>query len=129
MAESSEHKTVQAHVLQYAQEIGWTSVTCAEAEQQLGFALYPYTLPGNGAKEMMEQQLVAAQIQVHDLDVDDLCSNLLQKLVVLCDVTGMAPRPRPRGNSGAGCAGNSFTTCARIWQQAVAKFSKGFRGL
>ncbi len=74
MAESSEHKTVQAHVLQYAQEIGWTSVTCAEAEQQLGFALYPYTLPGNGAKEMMEQQLVAAQIQVHDLDVDEFCN-------------------------------------------------------
>src|SRR5215472_6225250 len=32
-----EHKTVQARILQYAQEIGWTYVPRAEAEKRRGF--------------------------------------------------------------------------------------------
>ena len=124
MAESSEHKTVQAHILQYAQEIGWTHVPFAEAKTRRGFD------PDRAMTEArVLHQLMTAQTRVHDLDVDEFCSNLLQKLVVLCGVTGRAPRPGAKGNSGAGCAGNSLTTCARIWQQAVAKFSESYRGL
>ena len=36
MSKPSEHKTVQARILAYAQEIGWTMVTRAEAELQRG---------------------------------------------------------------------------------------------
>jgi type I restriction enzyme R subunit len=32
-----EHKTVQARILAYAQEIGWTLLSRAEAEQRSGF--------------------------------------------------------------------------------------------
>ncbi len=32
-----EHKTVQARILKYAQEIGWTYVPCAEAKARRGF--------------------------------------------------------------------------------------------
>jgi type I restriction enzyme R subunit len=32
-----EHKTVQARILKYAQEIGWTYVPRAEAEARRGF--------------------------------------------------------------------------------------------
>ena len=124
MPAPSEHKTVQARILQYAQEIGWTHVPFAETKTRRCFDP-DRTMPEGG----MRHPLMTAQIRVHDLDVDEFCSNLLQKLVVLCGVTGRAPRPRPRGNSGAGCGGNSLTTCARIWQQAVDKFSKSFRGL
>ena len=37
MPAPGEHKTVQAHILQYAQEIGWTYVPRAEAERRRGF--------------------------------------------------------------------------------------------
>ena len=37
MAAPTEHKTVQARILQYAQEIGWRFVPRAEAEQRRGF--------------------------------------------------------------------------------------------
>jgi type I restriction enzyme R subunit len=37
MAAPGEHKTVQARILQYAQEIGWTVVSREEAEQRRGF--------------------------------------------------------------------------------------------
>jgi len=37
MPAPSEHKTVQARILQYAQEIGWTFVPRAEAEARRGF--------------------------------------------------------------------------------------------
>jgi type I restriction enzyme R subunit len=37
MPKPSEHKTVQARILQYAQEIGWHFVPRAEAEQRRGF--------------------------------------------------------------------------------------------
>jgi type I restriction enzyme R subunit len=35
----TEHKTVQARILAYAQEIGWTYVPRAEAERRRGFDL------------------------------------------------------------------------------------------
>jgi len=34
MPAPTEHKTVQAHILHYAQEIGWTYVSRAEAERR-----------------------------------------------------------------------------------------------
>src|SRR5450830_954211 len=37
MPTPGEHKTVQARILQYAQEIGWTFVPRAEAEARRGF--------------------------------------------------------------------------------------------
>jgi type I restriction enzyme R subunit len=37
MSAPGEHKTVQARILKYAQEIGWTYVPRAEAEARRGF--------------------------------------------------------------------------------------------
>src|SRR3982074_3796211 len=37
MPKPAEHKTVQARILHYAQEIGWTYVPRAEAEKRRGF--------------------------------------------------------------------------------------------
>ena len=37
MPSPTEHKTVQARILAYAQEIGWTVVSRAEAERRSGF--------------------------------------------------------------------------------------------
>ena len=37
MPSPNEHKTVQARILHYAQEIGWTYVPRAEAERRRGF--------------------------------------------------------------------------------------------
>src|SRR3990172_6741875 len=37
MPAPTEHKTVQARILKYAQEIGWTYVPRPEAEQRRGF--------------------------------------------------------------------------------------------
>ena len=39
MSIPTEHKTVQAHILEYAQDIGWTFVSRNEAEQRRGFDL------------------------------------------------------------------------------------------
>ena len=44
MPAPSEHKTVQARILQYAQEIGWTFVSREEAEQRRGGASAPLSL-------------------------------------------------------------------------------------
>jgi len=38
MPKPGEHKTVQGRILKYAQEIGWTFVSRAEAEQRRGFS-------------------------------------------------------------------------------------------
>ncbi|MDP1636196.1 MAG: HsdR family type I site-specific deoxyribonuclease [Gallionellaceae bacterium] len=45
MAAPTEHKTVQARILKYAQEIGWTYVPRAEAEQRRGFSPQPDPYP------------------------------------------------------------------------------------
>ena len=37
MSKPSEHKTVQARILAYAQECGWTLVSREEAERRRGF--------------------------------------------------------------------------------------------
>jgi type I restriction enzyme R subunit len=43
-----EHKTVQARILKYAQEIGWTYVPRVEAEVRRGFTPHPSPLPQGG---------------------------------------------------------------------------------
>ena len=55
MPNPTEHKTVQARILRYTQEIGWTYVPRDEAERRRGF--YPAgvtpeeVLPQRNAKE------------------------------------------------------------------------------
>ena len=68
MAAPTEHKTVQARVLCYAQEIGWKYVLREDAERRRRFL----PLPEDGAREVMEHQLMTAQIRVHDLDLDEI---------------------------------------------------------
>ena len=47
MPTPTEHKTVQARILRYAQEIGWTYVPRAEAERRRGFDPHPNPLPAS----------------------------------------------------------------------------------
>ena len=74
MPAPSEYKTVQARILAYVQEIGWTYVPRAEAERRRRFLAHFLPLPEDGAREMMEHQLMTAQIRVHDLDLPELTS-------------------------------------------------------
>ncbi len=55
MPTPGEHKTVQARILVYAQEIGWRYVSREEAERRRGFTPYPDPLPEDGAREMAER--------------------------------------------------------------------------
>ena len=68
-----EHKTVQARILAYTQEIGWTYVPRDEAERRRRFLPHPCP-PAKRARVMMEHQLMTAQIRVHDLDLPELTS-------------------------------------------------------
>ena len=70
----TEHKTVQARILAYAQEIGWTYVPREDAERQRRFLPHANPLPEDGAREVMEHQLMTAQIRVRDLDLPELTS-------------------------------------------------------
>lgn len=72
MPAPGEHKTVQARMLQYALEIGWRYVPPEEAERRRRFLPHPNPLPEDGAREMMEHQLMTAQIRVHNLDLDEI---------------------------------------------------------
>jgi len=74
VAAPTECQTVQSRIFAYAQEIGWTYVPRAEAERRRRFLPHPNPLPEDGAREMMEQQLMTAQIRVHDLDLPELTS-------------------------------------------------------
>jgi type I restriction enzyme R subunit len=55
MTTPTQHKTVQARILKYAQGIGWTYVPCDEAERRRGFDPAGVTpeevLPQRNAKE------------------------------------------------------------------------------
>ena len=61
MPAPSEHKTVQARILAYAQEIGWTYVPRDEAERRRGFAPRPDPLPDDGAREIAERAQKASR--------------------------------------------------------------------
>ena len=51
----TEHKTVQARILAYAQEIGWSFVPRDEAERRRGFGPHPNPLPEDGARGIAER--------------------------------------------------------------------------
>jgi len=58
----TEHKTVQARILAYAQEIGWTYVSRAEAEKRRGFSPHPHPLQdGEGIKSGASEAADRAQ--------------------------------------------------------------------
>ena len=60
MPAPTEHKTVQARILTYAQEIGWTYVPRAKAEVRRGFSPHPNPLPASGARECAERARTAS---------------------------------------------------------------------
>ena len=72
MPARAEHKTVQARILKYAQEIGWTYVPRAATKRRRRFLAHSSPLPADGAREMMEHQLITAQIRVYALDLDEI---------------------------------------------------------
>lgn len=72
MPTPGEHKTIQARILANGQEISWAYVPREEAERRRRFLSHPNPLPQDGARGMMEQQLMTAQIRVHDLDLDEI---------------------------------------------------------
>ncbi len=90
MPASGEHKTIQARILKYAQEIGWTYVPRDEAEWRRGFTAHPGPHPsplpqgerGNTDEARKESlffgdlidQLMTAQIRGQDLDLPKLTS-------------------------------------------------------
>ena len=77
MAVPTEHKTVQARVLAYAQEIGWCYVSRGEAEARRGFDP-DGTTPEDRARTAslyfgdLRHQLMTAQIRVQDLILSNL---------------------------------------------------------
>ena len=74
MVTPGEHKTVQTRILAYAQEIGWKYVPRGDAERRRRFFPLRNSLLKDAAREMMEHQLMTAQIRVHDLDLPELTS-------------------------------------------------------
>ena len=87
MPAPGEHKTVQARILKYAQEIGWAYVPRDESERRRGFTPHPNPLPTSGAREHSEcarkqsmffggpgRQLMMAQLRVHVLDLPERIS-------------------------------------------------------
>ncbi len=70
MPAPGEHKTVQARILQYAQEIGRTHVPFAEAMTRRCFDP-DRTMPEGG----MRHPLMTAQTRVHDVDLSELGSD------------------------------------------------------
>ena len=81
MPAPGEHKTVQARILKYAQEIGWKYVPCEEVARRRRFLPHPNPLPEDGAREMMEHQLMTAQIRVHDLDLDEFLALVAREIL------------------------------------------------
>ncbi|MDP2156636.1 MAG: type I restriction endonuclease, partial [Nitrospirota bacterium] len=62
MSKPTEHKTVQTRILAYAQEIGWTYISRAEAEKRRGFTPHPNPLPeGEGIKRAARESADRAQ--------------------------------------------------------------------
>ena len=77
MPTPTEQKTVQARILKYAQEIGWTYVPRAEAERRRGFDP-DGTMPQERARKASLffgaplHQLIPAQLCFHALDISEL---------------------------------------------------------
>ena len=79
MKRPTEHKTVQARILKYAQEIGWTYVPCCEVERRRGFDPAAATPDERARKGSLSidpvRQIMTAQIRVHDIDLSKLTSS------------------------------------------------------
>ena len=76
MTAPSEHKTVQARILAYAQEIGWTYVPRDEAERRRGFDPSAATQEERARKASLffgvpGRQLMTAQLRVYVLDLPE----------------------------------------------------------
>lgn len=76
MKRLTEHKTVQACVLAYAQEIGWRYVPRAEAEARRAFDADAATLEEWARKPSLSfggpgRRLMTAQLRVHALDLPE----------------------------------------------------------
>lgn len=79
MTVPTEHKTVQARILAYAQEIGWIYVLRDEAERRRGFDPAGATPEDWARKPSLffcgpGRQLMTAQLRVHDLDLAERTS-------------------------------------------------------
>ena len=77
MPTPTEHKTVQARILAYAQDIGWTYVPRDEAERRRGFDPAGATPEERAHKASLFfsdllHQLMTAQLRIHDVDFSDL---------------------------------------------------------
>jgi hypothetical protein len=68
MPAPGEYKTVQSCIFANAQEIGWTHVPRAEAEERRGVDADGITSEDCA----MLHQLMTAQIRVHDLALDEI---------------------------------------------------------
>ena len=68
MPSPGEYKTVQARILAYAQEVGWTYVPQDQAERRRGFSFHLDPFREDGERKMMAHQLMNAQTRVRDLD-------------------------------------------------------------
>ena len=84
MPAPGEYKTVQARILQYAQEIGWRYVPREEAERRRGFD------PAGAIRERRARKasmffgdllhpLMTVQIRVHDLDLDEILAQVVRE--------------------------------------------------
>ena len=79
MLAPGEHKTVQARILHYAQEIGWTYVPRAESERRRGFDP-DAAMPDERARKSSLffggpiPQLMTAQFRVHAPDLPEFTS-------------------------------------------------------
>jgi len=79
MPAPTEHKTVQARILHYAQEIGWTYVPRDEAERRRGFDQDGATPEERARKASLFfgdliDCLMTAQIRGHALELPELTS-------------------------------------------------------
>jgi len=79
MNRPTEHKTIQARILKYAQEIGWTYVPRDEAERRRGFEPDGATPEERTRKASLFfgdliDQLMTAQIRGHALELPELTS-------------------------------------------------------
>lgn len=84
MPAPGEHKTVQARILVYVQEIGWTYVPRDKAERRRGVTPHPSPLPQGERGKTDEARkaslfcgdlidwLMTAQIRGQDLDLPEL---------------------------------------------------------
>lgn len=80
MSKPGEHKTVQARILAYAQEVGWSFVSREEAEQRRGFA--PEVPPADRAKNrsLFFDDLLDAKVREFNPCYSDAAGALLGQI-------------------------------------------------